>query len=200
MSWKKEEKMIIKFKDDLLKLTSKQLFRKYILSGPSYILNDNKLYCLKEEISDFFKIEFNDIVLVGSAKLGFSIKHNKRFEIFGENSDIDIAIVSTKLFQKIWEEIYLYKKSKIFWPKEESFNKYLVYGWIRPDLLPNSEYYQFSKEWWKFFNNLSQKKEYDYYKVRGGLYHSWFFLQEYQIICLDQCIEEIKNEYISNKS
>ena len=184
--------MIHDFKADLLKLDSKQLFRKYILSGPAFALSDGNLYQLKEEICDHFEIEFNDIVLVGSGKLGFSIKPSKRYEEFGDESDIDVAVVSTELFQKVWKEAFLYKKSRAYWPNVKVFFQYLSEGWIRPDKLPSSRLYRFSENWRTFFNQITSDGRYAKVKIRGGLYHSWFFLQEYQKICIQQCIDEIR--------
>lgn len=184
--------MIDDFKKDLNTLNSNQLFRKYILTGQAFALDNSKYYQLKEEVCDYFEIEFNDIVLVGSGKLGFSIKPSKRYEEFGNESDIDIAVVSTELFQKVWKEAFLYKKSGAYWPKSNIFFQYLSEGWIRPDKLPSSRFFDFTEKWWTFFNQITSNGRYGHVKIRGGLYHSWFFLQEYQKICIQQCIDEIK--------
>jgi hypothetical protein len=183
--------MLEDFKADLHLLSSTQLIRKYIYNGSCNVLNDDKHYQLKEEICEHLKIEFNDVVLVGSAKLGFSIKPSKRFAAFGEESDIDVAVVSKSLFERIWEEAFLYKKSGADWPAASSFFKYLSQGWIRPDKLPSSDYFTFTATWWNFFNGMTSSRKYGPYIIRAGLYHSSFFLQEYQKICIEQCIEEL---------
>lgn len=181
--------MLDEFKADLSNLTAIQIVRKHILTGGCYALSDDLHYQLKERVCDHFKIEFNNVVLVGSGKLGFSIKSEKRFQTFGDDSDIDIAVISSDLFTKVWEEAYLYKKSGAYWPKCPVFFKYLSEGWIRPDKLPSSNYFEFSKKWWDFFNDLSASRKFGPYKIRAGLYHSLFFLQEYQMVCVTQCIE-----------
>ena len=183
--------MLEEFKSDLSSLTSLQVFRKYILNGESFLLSNDQHYKLREEVCDNFSVEFNDVVLVGSGKLGFSLKPQKRFTAFSDDSDIDIAIVSSELFDKVWEEAFLFKKSASYWPKASSFFKYLSEGWIRPDKLPPSEYFEFTKQWWSFFNSLTRSVNYGPYKVRAGLYHSHFFLKEYQTICIEQCMQEI---------
>lgn len=113
--------MLEEFKVDLNSLSSLQLIRKYILNGSCHVLNRDQHFRLKEEICDHFKVDFNHVILVGSGKLGFSIKAEKRFQSFGEESDIDVAVVSAELFQKVWEEAYLYKKSGAYWPKSTDF-------------------------------------------------------------------------------
>lgn len=183
--------MLEEFKADLNDHSSLQMIRKYILNGDCYALNGDQHFRLKEEICEHFEVDFNNVILVGSAKLGFSIKAEKRFQSFGDDSDIDVAVVSAELFQKVWKEAYLYKISGAYWPKSASFFRYLSEGWIRPDKLPFSDYFAFTAAWWDFFNKVTASKRYGSFKIRAGLYHSMFFLQEYQKICIEQCIEEL---------
>jgi hypothetical protein len=182
--------MLDDFKADLVLLNSDQLIRKYILNGHCHVLTDNEHFRLKDKITSHFSVQFTDVAIVGSAKLGFSIKSNKRYQAFGESSDIDIAIVSTDLFNQIWKEAYLYKKDGAYWPKSKDFFEYLADGWIRPDKLPVSKYFTFTAKWWDFFNELTASKAFGSYKIRGGLYHSQFFFEEYQKINFEQCKEE----------
>jgi predicted nucleotidyltransferase len=181
------------FKRDLSMLNSLQIVRKHIFNGHSQILSDHLHYRLKETICEKFGIDFNDVLLVGSGKTGFSIKPTRRYGLFGEDSDLDLAVVSSTLFTKIWKEVHLYKRGGAYWPQKENFFKSLSEGWIRPDKLPQSQYFDFSKEWWDFFTALTTSGEYGPYKIRAGLYQSWFFLEEYQKICVEQCIEEARN-------
>lgn len=179
------------FKSDLKNLNSLQIVRKHVFNGTSHILDNSDYYQLKEAVCDHFDIEFNDVLIVGSGKLGFSIKPQRRYGAFNNDSDIDLAVVSTALFHKIWKEAYLYQKSGAYWPRSGEFFKYLSEGWIRPDKLPSSKYFAFTSEWWDFFNELTTSEKYGHYKIRGGLYQSWFFLQEYQKICVEQCMNEV---------
>ncbi|MHB9137528.1 MAG: hypothetical protein ACYC2J_14085 [Acidithiobacillus ferrooxidans] len=186
-----EMSMLEEFKGDCKSLSSLQIFRKYILNGECYLLTKTLHFQIREDICEHFSVEFNDVIMVGSGKLGFSLKPGKRFAEFSDDSDIDIAIVSSRLFERVWEEAYLYKKSAADWPNCSSFFRYLSEGWIRPDKLPSSNYFKFSKQWWDFFNDLTKTEKYGPFKIRAGLYHSHFFLKEYQIICIEQCMQEI---------
>ncbi|WP_417377327.1 hypothetical protein [Gimesia maris] len=183
--------LIDQFKKDLKELSSTQIFRKHLLSSGCFALDDHQYFKLREEVSEFFSVEFNDTILVGSGRLGFSIKPTKRFVSFNDDSDLDLAIVSPKLFEKIWQDAFLYKRSAEFWPNSRIFFRYLAEGWIRPDKLPPSEYFKFSKEWWDFFNKITNGRQFGPYKIRAGLYYSHFFLQEYQTICIEQCMQEV---------
>ena len=182
--------MLDEFKSDLNRLDSLQIYYKYILGAGCFLLDKDKEYQLKQEICEKFKVEFTDIVLVGSGKLGFSIKPTRRFQCFNDESDIDVAIVSKELFEQVWQESFMYKKSEADWPSSRKFFKYLSEGWIRPDKLPPSHYFKFSSGWWKFFNGLTASNNYGDYKIRAGLYYSHFFLKQYQSICIEQCIQE----------
>ena len=62
-----------------------------------------------------------------------------------------------------------------------------MYGWIRPDKLPPEDRFAESRQWWNFFNKLTAAETYGPYKIRAGLYYSWFFLEGFQRICVDQC-------------
>jgi hypothetical protein len=181
---------IEEFKADLKRLESKQIVRRHLLTGLAYLLDQEREFEIKDRTADCFRVEYSEVALVGSAKLGFSIAPNKRYRPFGETSDIDVAVISERLFKTVWEEAYLYKKSRAFWPSCDDFFRYLSRGWVRPDMLPNASTFQFSKTWWDYFNNLTSSQEFGPYKVRGGLYQSWFFFFEYQYKCIDLCISE----------
>jgi hypothetical protein len=178
------------FKDDLVRHGAIQLFRKYILDGPCYALSPTLHMELKEAVSQHFSIQFSEVTLVGSAKLGFSLKPQRRYGAFCDTSDIDIAIISSNLFVRVWEEVYMYKATGAYWPNAQSFFDYLAFGWIRPDKLPPSDTFKFSNSWWNFFRELTVSQKFGPYNIRAGLYHSTFFLEQYQTICIKQCQTE----------
>lgn len=180
------------FKSDLKNLDSIQMYRKFVLNESCCILNSDQHYQLRDSLSNKFKVEFTDVVVVGSTKLGFSIKKEKMYVAFGETSDIDVAIVSTSLFEMIWREAYLYKKSGVDWPNSGAFFEYLAKGWIRPDKLPKSNLFSFTNTWWDYFNELTNSQKFGPYPIRAGLYHSHFFLKEYQIVNIERCIRGIE--------
>lgn len=177
------------FKADLARLDSTQMVDKWILTGSCAIISDETTHAIADEISRKFQVEYASIVVVGSARLGFSIKPERRYGPFSEESDIDVAIVSADHFERVWREAYLYDRSGAYWPDKRHFRKYLSRGWIRPDFLPSEETFEFAKGWWPFFNNLEIQD--CPYKVTGGIYHSHFFLRAYQCTAVDQCKMEL---------
>lgn len=144
---------------------------------------------LFDRISRRFSIGEDDITVVGSAKLGFSIKPGSRYRPFNDDSDIDVAIANPGLFEKVWTEVQRFVDGGAFWAEQEEFFSYLKSGWIRPDKLPSGRAFDFSFEWWKFFNNISSNNEFGPHKIRAGIYLNKYFLLRYQRICIDQLKE-----------
>ncbi|WP_410688157.1 hypothetical protein [Citrobacter europaeus] len=166
-------------------------FRRYILHSDCQMIESSQSYALKSKICDKLNVEFDNIIVVGSCKLGFSIKPNKRFVPFGDESDIDVAIVSPTLFESVWRTALEYKYSNADWQSQREFFKYLSSGWIRPDKFPRGENFAFSTDWFEFFREMTNSREYGDYKIAAGIYYNSFFLEKYQETCLEQCILEV---------
>lgn len=165
--------LLDQFKQDIREnlLTNEEIVQKYLIDGDSYFFKDLKgnvdeEYGLKREISSSLGIFINDINLIGSAQMGFSLKPKNLFGDFDRDtigkkpvkrkdySDLDIAIISSKLFHNISYELLLftnYYKQK--WetnyfhpyyfiendkkiPLCFKYFEFLGKGWLRPDMLP----------------------------------------------------------------
>lgn len=164
------------------------MVRKYVIMGDCYKLNLDQYIDLKGEVAEHFKINPNEVVLVGSAKLGFSIAPKKRYTPFNEDkSDLDIAIISPQLFDRIWFQVFRYWSDGNRWPEWDQFTSYLFRGWIRPDKLPPSRRFEIRDDWWGYFKSLSQQGKYGPYDMAAGLYKDWGFFEAYQSICIEKC-------------
>ncbi len=80
------QKRIDRFKSDLSKMHVPAVVRKYITFGDCYILDSDKYFDLKAEVAEHFDVHTSEVLIVGSAKLGFSIapdteKERKRFGV-----------------------------------------------------------------------------------------------------------------------
>ncbi len=138
------------------------------------------------QIADQYQLE---VVVVGSAKLGFSIAEKPvpgkqslpRYREFDPiNSDIDLAIVSQKLFYEIWRDLSVYSHRQTPFPWQSPLANYLVLGWLRPDKFPSNQRPLNCQRWWELFNELSASSIFGRRKVRGGLYFNKDFLSQYQ--------------------
>ena len=172
--------------DELVDICCREL-----LHGNPYILNNDyhAYYYFRKRIAEHFEINYFDIFIVGSAKLGFSPQKRKDFDL---DSDVDVAIASPTLFEAMMQYIYDFQMSiresrksvtASEMRKYHDFLEYVAIGWIRPDKLPSSfQIESVRKEWFEFFLSLSYgKSEIGNYKVSAGVFKSFAHLQEYNL-------------------
>ena len=186
------QRLFDQYKKDLNALPAIQIVRKHIIYGESCILSQHKYFDLRSEIAERFQLHPNEVLVVGSAKLGFSIAPDKLYRPFCDESDIDVVIVSSRLFDEIWEAAFSYSLGGGDWPASEAFIECLFQGWIRPDKFPRSDIFEAGKDWWDFFQGITNSGVYGNYKIAGALYKSWFFLENYQKICVQGCIDDLE--------
>ena len=169
--------------------------RKSVLHGTPYIFKDceDEYYEFRKRIAEHFKISFHEIYITGSAKLGFSPFKNT---IFSYDSDIDVAIVSEKLFDEIMESIRHYQmqlrnaRLAVSVYEINKYHKFLEYGaigWMRPDHLPHSfRVKELKDDWFDFFTSISYgKSEIGNYKVSAGVFKTYEHLEKYTFSGLD---------------
>ena len=167
---------IAAFKDDLAELSDVTMVQKHISFGECYILNPDQYFELKQEISREFYTHSSQIVLVGSAKLGFSIAPGKKYQPFGDDSDIDVAIISAELFDQLWAGAFEFWNNRRLWQDQNSFKNYLFRGWVRPDFLPTDKT---KNQWFEFFRGLTNSEKYGRYHIGAGVYRSWRYFESY---------------------
>jgi hypothetical protein len=177
------------FRNGLSRWSPVEMVSRFVTLGDPVVLSSNEHAELKIKISKHFDVHPTSVYVVGSAKLGFSIAPGKRWRVFGETSDIDVAIVSNVLYTNIWHEIssLLSRDPFIRWPKKAKYAEYQLHGWMRPDLLPTSQALQRAGNWFKFFRQLTAEGCCGPYKISAGLYYDMYFLEQYQARAVDSC-------------
>ena len=161
--------------------------QRHVTYGDCYALTADEYFALKQEVGRQFHVHPNQVVVVGSAKLGFSIAPGKRYRAFGETSDIDVAFCSSELFDAIWRDLYDYWRRGGPWLQLGDFRKYLFRGWMRSDKLPPENSSVRSQEWWEFFRKITASGRFGRYAIAGALYKDWYFLETYQSRCVEDC-------------
>src|SRR5207248_10751700 len=78
-----------------------------------------------------------DIRVVGSARLGFSIKPGRNLKLFSDASDIDVIVINAELFDYIWIRLLdaAYPRSpatELLGGWLENRKNDLYTGWITP--------------------------------------------------------------------
>ncbi|MFD2756205.1 hypothetical protein [Comamonas terrae] len=165
--------------------------RRRSLHGTPFVFNGNEdaYYNFRKRIADKFNINFHEIFITGSGKLGFSPRKNKLFDY---DSDIDVAIISSALYDKIMASIHGYQmelrenRRTVSSRELDQYHRFLEYGaigWMRPDLLPTSfRIREIKDDWFGFFDSISHgNSEVGNYKVTAGAFKSYAHLENYTL-------------------
>lgn len=173
--------------------------QRHILHGTPYVFRDreNDYYNFKRRLCAEFEVAHTEIFIVGSAKLGFSPHKGTSFTL---DSDIDLAIVSGDFFSRTSDlaadlEFRIRSQTTFLrehhWKSYHKYLRYLVIGWMRPDLLPLIDpCAEFKDKWFSFFDGISYgKSEVGNYKVTAGVFRSQRELERYTV----DSVKKIRN-------
>ena len=142
----------VELKKDLMTLEPEEFYFKHIVKSRNWYFSEylhippeeivDKMDYFKEIVSIKLGISFHSLQIVGSAKVGYSLSPNKLFKPFHDeepntpSSDIDIAIVSERLYQHFWDEARKSKKLKYNTRYYDRITKSIYRGYINEkDLL-----------------------------------------------------------------
>lgn len=197
---------IVAFKADLAALTRSEMFTKYVESDACYGLPQIDQHTLRATIADNFALDPKDVIIVGSAKLGFTLTFKEAkspteedrppFSPFSDRSDVDVAIVSDRLFDDMWKRCFEfwhlsgYSKAASYWPRGKNFRDYIFRGWMRPDCLPTEASIPLRTEWFEFFREMTNARLAGDFPIKAGLYRERYFLERYQWQSLDKALED----------
>ena len=169
----------------------REIARKIYLSYPTHVFVDSEddEFEIKNSIAIRFNVPFSSIQIVGSSKTGISLIKSSLFK--AGKSDLDIAIISLPLFNKIMEMSYeissgytdntkfpIYRR----YCTDKQFKNGLLKGFINPFFMPNCE---FKTKWLEFFNLLSNRFEL-FKNINAGIYASETFFEFKQEECINQ--------------
>lgn len=191
---------VVEFKEIILTKEFDDVLTDVLLSGDAKHCDEKNRKFIKTIITDKYKISEDDInlIVVGSAKLGFSITEKldkqgnllKRYRPFRADSDIDLAIVSPRLYSLLWDELSYYSFNQPAQPWDSGrLGDYMVCGWLRPDYFPKRTNLRKCNDWWSVFTFLSAQHRLGRRRVRGAIYYSFEQLKYYQAKGLKDCIE-----------
>ena len=135
------------------------------------------LHKIKRMISSQFQVPTRDILVCGSAQIGYSAIKQTPFT--PGQSDLDLAIVSQPLFSKVIEQaidvtrgytdLTRFARRGGVSTKDEFVRYVAERGMIRPDLLPRCD---LKSAWFDFFEYLSSQYLTNFKKISGAIYLS----------------------------
>lgn len=172
--------------------TAETLVHEFITHGSSVVVPDPGFAALREHVARVLQVSANrDVYMVGSAKLGFSIKPKKLYKLFGDESDVDLAVVSATVYDRLWSEARRYTREGGFW-EGDSLNHFKndhANGVIKAYVLPDSSSVPTRRMLFDLEADL-QRSGASSVPVTIAVWHSMDALEEYQLIAVKRCQKE----------
>lgn len=198
-------------KSDLLSMEPREFYLKHIVKSHNWYFSDylrfspsevvDRMDYFKEIVSTKLNINFHNVQIVGSAKVGYSLSPEKLFTPFHDerpdkpSSDIDIAIISERLYQKFWNELRHVKKIRYMQAYYNHLTESIFRGYINEkDLLKVQE---LRIEWEELTNpiNVMLQDELGFvHPITYRVYRSWDDLEEYQIIGISKARRSLEEK------
>lgn len=206
-------------------LSYEQIFQKHIVDGTSYffehLLKDSyREYKLRHLVAEYLEVHIHEVIIVGSSKLGYSLSPKNAFRHFDEEfrrtknhrskSDLDIAVVSDRLFDNLTKRVFEYtdsfrtkwieneyyfddRLSKLGMPVYLKYFEYASKGWFRPDMKPKG--FEFCSL--DGYQSLTQKIFAEFRRKLGlGVYKDWYFFKHYHIDNIKRLSNKLKVDII----
>ncbi len=185
---------IDEFKEILRNEAIEAVVRDYVFQATPYVFRRERksLDILRQHLCRRLDLNAENLIVVGSASLGFSLSPRKFPRRFFSGSDIDVVIVNAPLFDSIWLHVLGWnypQRNRLIdidweWAKERVNDIY--WGRFAPDRISNDTRFnrlslptnliqlrRISTDWFNAFQSLSLYKEFASRKITGRLYRTW---------------------------
>lgn len=196
-------------KNDLLTLESKDFYMKHIVKSHNWYFTDylniprdeilDKVDYFKEIVSTMLNVNFHNVQIVGSAKVGYSLSPSKLFSPFhdelpGESSsDIDIAVISERLYKKYWDELRSAPKIRYYQTYYNHLTASIFRGYINEKDLQKVS--KMSDEWEHLIQPINlelQDKLGFVHPITYRIYRSWEDLEDYQLVSITKAKKSLE--------
>lgn len=191
-------------KKDIKELPEKEALIKYLLKSDNWYFSQyqdqsgkhsiEQMDTLKEILNKNIGIAFHNVLMVGSGKTGCSFAPGKNFKKFDEgddNSDIDIAIISSKFFNELWEKIR-FESSVKYSAQYKQITSSIFRGFINEHNFRDID--EVRPTWTKQIDDVNkevQKNLSIYHSINYRIYRSWEDLEIYHINGLKKLKQQI---------
>ena len=202
---------IEEIKKDLVQLSAEQFYTKYIVRSDNWYFENVLAKPLSEhqKLTDEYKlivskgldISINSITMVGSGKVGYSFSPTeKKLSPFNDDekvrklSDLDIAIVSDKLFSKFWNLFRIGYKGCLDYIYKVNVFRGIYRGYINESAIELVD--ECRKEWNILISDVKKRLYEELYikhEIHFRLYRNWEDFEEYNLQSIKKIKEEISN-------
>ena len=169
------------------------IVREFITFGAAVLIDQESYTRVREYAGDVLEVSPNqNIFIVGSAKTGFSIKPHRRYELFNDSSDVDLAIVSSGIYERMWRESRRYSRQGGIWEGDTRvhFKNDHSNAVIKPYVMPDSDAIPTRRVLFDLGVSL-QRVGGSPYPVTIAVWHSMDALEEYQALAVRKCQEAL---------
>ena len=164
--------------------------QEHIFQGETFVFSDHpELYdSLRGIVSHGVGLTSESVILVGSAKLGFSLDPSKFGAPFTRTSDLDLLVVSPKHFDELWIDFLRWHRENEENPgllKSVNLNihrRHIYWGRIHPTDL--TQIIDSSTVWFDVIRGLGRYPRLARWKASVRLYQSWQHARLSQISAL----------------
>ncbi|MBZ2405151.1 hypothetical protein [Liquorilactobacillus hordei] len=189
--------------ENLYKMKTEEFFFKYFVKSPTwYFEKVLSITSQQEEIDmlDIFRsiiskkldIDFGNSQIVGSAKIGFSLNPNKHLKQFDDDSDIDIAIISERIFNDLWKKL-LEESASNYFINYARYSSCIFKGYLNDKTLSTDDFTDINIQ--NSFSEISKALRYELsiqHEINYRIYKDWRSFNIYQ----KKSIEKIKEKEV----
>ncbi len=155
-----------------------------LLAEPPYAFRDDPATfdAFTLEVAHRLEVEPEAISIIGSARLGFSLNRAHLLSPFNAESDLDIVVISSNLFDATWIDLVASQSRYALLGEHEHrrFKKTkdnLFDGYMRPDQVPVS--CNLSKNWFPRLATRFESSIAQLHPVQAWLFKSWDHMRHF---------------------
>ena len=194
------------FKNIILNASLDHVVQRHIFEGVPYVFRERpeSSSLLTKHLCGAMDLSEQNVIVVGSAKVGFSLNPDNFPRKFSEISDIDVIVISEGLFDQVWMTLLKWNYprrglnlGRIEGEWAQLRRKDIYWGWLVPNEI-NYEGLSFpealkplrdiSATWFNTFQSLSLYPEFAARTISGRLYRTWdqaflYHIEGLRLIC-----------------
>jgi hypothetical protein len=170
----------------------KELVEEHLIAGLPYVFKDSpKAYQdFVGTLAGQFRTPKEDISVIGSARIGFSLDPDKFGAPFGAASDLDTIVVNAAMFDTAWYQLYSLGQRRFSLERwvQSAFQEHrtnnVFWGFIVPEALPGVV--TLSNLWFNVFREVGGRiRALAGHEVNGRLYRTWDHVRAHQRYSLE---------------